>query len=138
MPSLNRPSNTSGPTRTTSYSHSHHSHGIATETAVNRKRKRGPSGNGNENLYSAGEPLSGTKVKGGLKRSKSAHATLGRSGSAMDVDEPSEGEPPRAAALHHKVLRMKSPEEEPIEEVDESEPVDSCKFSCLNRRWLND
>lgn len=72
---------------------------------------------------------------GGLKRSKSAHVSLGRSGSAMDLDEPSGEEAPPRSAGNYRGSRNKSPAENTIEEEEEeeeeAEPMDSCECFTL-------
>ncbi|KAG9014622.1 hypothetical protein FRB94_011800 [Tulasnella sp. JGI-2019a] len=116
--------NTSASSRTTSVSYDLAV--IDSSTIIGRKRKRVPSGGngGNENMDSsvgAGLVRSGSK-SGGLKRTKSAHATLSQARSAMDLDGLSgeEAPPARTAAKRFSV------EHTIDEEVDEEgEQLDS-------------
>lgn len=94
-----------------------------------RKRKR-PTNGTNENLYASGGVFrAATRLLRGnstnsLKRSKSAHVSLGRTNSAMDLDETDADELGRRVTNRQ---RMKSPEPELIEEEEEEPPVDSCR-----------
>ncbi|KAG8856025.1 hypothetical protein FRB96_006592 [Tulasnella sp. 330] len=118
-------SNTSSSTRTASASYNLSV--ISQDTNVSRKRKRLPSGNGgNENMDSGVGGLVRNGVRGGgLKRSKSAHVSLNRSGTAMDLDEPSGGEVEIRACGNQRGPRTKSPENIIEEEEEEEGPMDS-------------